>query len=63
MDWAVSNIENVDEDIFYVGSQKQFPPNQELFNLDDQRGIVIVSNVSQSVSITFVNSLKNVCPK
>jgi hypothetical protein len=38
MDWAIANLENVDEGIFYVGSQKPFPAGQEIFSQDDQRG-------------------------
>ena len=38
MEWAISNIENVAEDIFYIGIQKPFPPSQETFSPDDQRG-------------------------
>jgi len=38
MNWAIENIENVTEDIFFIGSQKPFPESQEIFSRDDQRG-------------------------
>ena len=43
MEWAQANIENVGEDIFYAGAQKPFPPTQEAFNEDDQRGFQLFS--------------------
>ena len=38
MEWAIANIENVAEDIFYIGSQKPFPESQVAFSPDNQRG-------------------------